>query len=56
MYGVGVNLQLGDTEGMIEKQSDPVDTDTGGHRSVPITGAEFSGLDLEKIACRSSCE
>ena len=32
MYGVGVNLQLGDTEGMIEKQSDPVDTDTGGHR------------------------
>ena len=49
MYGVGVNLRLGVTEDIIEMQSNPVDTDIGGIESVRITGAEYSGLDLEKV-------
>lgn len=55
MYGVGVNLRLGVMEDNRDavKPSSQIRT-PGGIESVSITGVEFSGLDLEKIACRSS--
>ena len=41
MYGLSVNLGLSVTEDIIEMQSNPVDTDTGGIESVRLTGVEF---------------